>query len=162
MPDIYTPDWYEAVRDAINSRVSDMEGLPEGSWNIAVDILGDGVSPYVDEGAERNFVVRIEGGRCAWYKEVGGEAPGVKLDFRFRGPAKVFDEIAAGLLDPIDAALRGTVKAKGDMRFLMRQAEHVQVLLSAYTDGVETLWPLGSPPYEGSTQLGSRHGGGAA
>ena len=34
-----------------------------------------------------------------------------------------------------------------DMRFLMRQAEHVQVLLEAYTSGVSTEWPQGRPPY---------------
>lgn len=154
MPDIYTPDWYEAVRDAINAHVSEMSGLPDGAWNIAIDIIGDATSPYVDEGSQRNFVARIENGHCAWYREVGDDGPGVKLDFRFTGPATVFDEIAAGQLDPIDAALRGTIKAKGDMRFLMRQAEHVQVLLSAYTDGVETLWPQGAPPYSGSIDGG--------
>jgi len=149
VPDIYTSDWYEAVRDAINVKVADMSGVPEGTWHVAIDIVGDGRSPYVEETSERNFVVRIEDGRCAWYREVEGDDPGVRLDFRFRGPAEVFDRIAAGLDDPIDAALQGTIKAKGDMRFLMRQAEHVQVLLAAYTDGVETLWPLGRPPYGG-------------
>jgi len=151
VPDIYTSDWYEAVRDSINVKVAEMQGVPEGTWHVAIDIVGDGRSPYVNQGAERNFVVRIEDGRCAWYREVDGADPGVRLDFRFRGPAEEFDRIAAGLLDPIDAALRGTIKARGDMRFLMRQAEHVQVLLEAYTDGVETLWPDGRPPYDGES-----------
>jgi hypothetical protein len=39
------------------------------------------------------------------------------------------------------------VKVRGDMRFLMRQAELVKVLLEAYASGVETVWPQGQPPY---------------
>jgi hypothetical protein len=35
------------------------------------------------------------------------------------------------------------------MRFLMRQAEHVKILLGAYASGVETSSPRGRPPYAG-------------
>ena len=118
-----------------------------GVLHLKVEIFGDGISPYIDEGSERHFLVRIDNGHCAWYREVAGDDPSVKLDYRFRGPATVFDEIAAGMQDPIDAALHGTVKVRGDMRFLMRQAEHVSVLLDAYAHGVHTTWPRGHPPY---------------
>ncbi len=74
----------------------------------------------------------------------------MKLDYRFTGPASVFDSIAAAETDPIDAALSGSIKVRGDMRFLMRQAEMVQVLLEAYSKGVDTTWPKGRPPYGGS------------
>lgn len=147
MADIYTPEWYDEVRDAMNARVATMKELPTGVLQIKVEICGDGASPYVAEGSERHFLVSIEDGRCEWYREVEGDDPAVKLDYRFRGPATAFDEIAAGLQDPIDAALHGTVKVRGDMRFLMRQAEHVKVLLEAYANGVKTSWPLGGPPY---------------
>ncbi len=147
MADIYSPAWYEEVRDAMNAHVATMKDLPAGVLHIKVEIYGDGVSPYIDEGSERHFLVRIEDGHCAWYREVDGDDPAVKLDYRFRGPALVFDEIAAGLQDPIDAALHGSVKVRGDMRFLMRQAEHVNVLLDAYANGVHTTWPRGRPPY---------------
>jgi len=148
MADIYSPAWYEEVRDAMNERVATMKDLPAGGLNIKIEIHGDGVSPYIADGSERHFLVRIEDGHCAWYREVGGDDAAVKLDYRFRGPAAVFDEIAAGLQDPIDAALHGTVKVRGDMRFLMRQAAHVNVLLDAYANGVHTTWPYGSPPYQ--------------
>lgn len=152
MADIYTDDWYEQVRDAINRRVEGMKGLPEGAWHVAVDIVGDGRSPYVGDGEQRHFLVRINGGHCDWYRELSeaaaGDDPALRLDYRFVGPASAFDAIAAGLIDPIDAALRGTVKVRGDMRFLMRQAEHVKVLLDAYTSGVQTDWPKGQPPYQ--------------
>lgn len=154
MADIYTPAWYDEVRDTINNRVATMKGALEGGFTIAVDIQGDGVSPYFPADGARHFLVRIDDGHCEWYREVDSSEAGthdhgdVELDYRFIGPALVFDEIAAGLLDPIDAALGGQVKVRGDMRFLMRQAEHVQVLLEAYTNGVDTDWPLGRPPYD--------------
>lgn len=147
MAGIYTPEWYEQVRDAINARVAVMKNLPDGAFTVKVEIVGDGVSPYVPEGSERHFLIRIEEGSCAWYREVEYDDPAVELNYRFTGPALAFDEIAAGLADPIDAALGGTVKVRGDMRFLMRQAEHVNVLLEAYSSGVETEWPQGRPPY---------------
>lgn len=149
MAEIYGQDWYDEVRDAINARVATMRDLPDGAWMVKIEIVGDGVSPYVAEGEERHFLVSIEDGHCAWYREVEGDDPAVQLNYRFRGPATAFDEIAAGLTDPIDVALHGTVKVRGDMRFLMRQAEHVKILLEAYASGVETTWPRGRPPYVG-------------
>lgn len=150
MPDVYTDAWYESVRTAINTKVLTMSSLPEGTWHVAVDIEGDGVSPYVVDGGSRHFLIRIENGHCAWYREVPDSAkssPELRLDYRFVGPAAVFDDVVAGRVDPIDVALRGSIHVKGDMRFLMRQAEHVQVLLEAYTHGVDTTWPKGAPPY---------------
>lgn len=146
MPDIYTPDWYEAVRTAINSAVDDIRNVPDGSWTICVEVVGDGASPYTPPDGMRRFLVRIDEGRCSWYRELDGD-PDEKLDYRFTGPASTFDGIAAGLEDPIDIVLHGTIKVRGDMRFLLRQAELVNVLLGAYTGGVDTTWPLGSPPY---------------
>ena len=150
MPDVYSDEWYEAVRSAINTRVLTMSTLPAGAWHVAVDIEGDGVSPYVAAASSRHFLIRIEDGHCAWYREVPEAAqssPELRLDYRFTGPSATFDEVIAGHIDPIDAALRGAIRVKGDMRFLMRQAEHVQVLLEAYTHGVDTTWPNGAPPY---------------
>lgn len=159
MADIYTDAWYDAVRDTINAKVADIADVPDGGFTVAVDIQGDGASPYFPPEGARHFLIRIEDGHCEWYREMDSTAPGTfdhdeELDYRFIGPGTVFDEIAAGERDPIDAALGGEVKVRGDMRFLMRQAEHVQVLLEAYTGGVSTDWPQGRPPYNGS---GSAH-----
>lgn len=145
MADIYTQEWFGLVRDAINARVTSLKDVPAGAWLVAVDIAGDGVSPYVAAGAERHFLVQVEDGRCAGYRE-GEAGEDDELSYRFRGPAASFDEVAAGLLDPIDAALKGIIRVRGDMRFLMRQADHVKALLAAYS-AVPTDWPLGSPPY---------------
>ena len=149
MPDVYTTDWYEAVKVAINTRVATMAKVPKDEFTIAVEIVGDGKTPYVAEGDVRRFLIRLEAGQCAWYRELDEDDPSVKLDYRFTGPGCDFDAIAAGLADPIDAALSGTIKVRGDMRFLMRQAEMVQVLLEAYSQGVDTTWPKGRPPYDG-------------
>jgi putative sterol carrier protein len=150
MPDVYTDDWYQAVVTAINDRVADLPGLPEENLHVAVDIEGDGLSPYVEPGGARHFLIRIAHGHCDWYREIPDAAQStddLRLDFRFVGPAATFDAVIAGQLEPIDAALSGAIHVKGDMRFLMRQAEHVQVLLEAYTNGVETDWPKGAPPH---------------
>lgn len=146
MPDIYTTSWYESVKDAINAAVDGLRDVPEGAWTICVEIVGDGLSPYAPASGMRRFLIRIEAGRCLWYRELDAD-PDEKLDYRFTGPASLFDEIAASLGDPIDAVLHGAIKVRGDMRFLLRQAELVNVLLGAYTSGVDTAWPHGRPPY---------------
>lgn len=155
MADIYTPGWYDAVRATINAKVADLAERPEGGFTVAVDIQGDGTSPYFPADGARHFLIRIDDGHCEWYREMESTDAGTfdhdeDLDYRFIGPASVFDNIAAGICDPIDVALGGQVKVRGDMRFLMRQADIVQVLLEAYTSGVETDWPSGRPPYDGS------------
>ena len=152
MADIYTPEWYAEVRDAMNARIATMKELPTGEILIKVEIVGDGLSPYVAAAAERHFLVKIEDGQCAWYREVEGDDPELTLSYRFRGSATTFDEIAAGLKDPINAALEAAIKVRGDMRFLMRQAEQVKILLEAYATGVQTSWPKGRPPYDPSEQ----------
>lgn len=147
MPDVYTTDWYEAVKVAINAAVATIPEAPTDSFTIQVEIVGDGTTPYVAEGDMLRFLIRLENGQCAWYREIEADDPSVKLDYRFTGPGTVFDGIAAAEADPIDAALSGAIKVRGDMRFLMRQAEMVQVLLEAYAKGVDTTWPKGRPPY---------------
>lgn len=150
MPDVYTTPWYESVKEAINTAVAKIPNAPTDSFTIQVEIAGDGKSPYVADGSTLKFLIRLEQGQCAWYREIDDDDPSVKLDYRFTGPASVFDEIAAATSDPIDAALSGSIKVRGDMRFLMRQAEMVQVLLEAYSNGVDTTWPSGMPPYNGA------------
>jgi hypothetical protein len=148
MPDVYTTEWYEAVKEAINNRVATLKDAPLDEFTIAVEIVGDGKTPYVAEGDVRRFLIRLEAGQCVWYRTLDEDDPSVKLNYRFTGPGTEFDEIAAGLADPIDAALSGTIKVRGDMRFLMRQAQMVQVLLEAYANDVDTTWPQGRPPYD--------------
>jgi putative sterol carrier protein len=151
MANIYTEEWYDQVQKAINGRATTLKEVPKGTWIIAIEIDGDGISPYVQDKAKRRFLVSIQDGTCQWYKEVETIDPDVKLNYRFTGSASVFDEIAAGLKDPIAVVLDGDIKVKGDMRFLLRQAEQVKALLDAYAKDVDTNWPNGKPPYKKTT-----------
>ena len=45
MPDIYTSDWYEAVKVAINEAVVKIPNAPKDSFTIQVEIVGDGKTP---------------------------------------------------------------------------------------------------------------------
>ncbi len=131
MGEIYTAGWYDEVKEAINGCVAGVADTPTDDLVVAIEIEGDGNSPYVADGGTRRFLIRLEAGSCAWYREIEADDPDVRLDFRFTGPATAFDEIAAAILDPIDAALEGTIRVRGDMRYLMRHAQLVQVLLVA-------------------------------
>lgn len=149
MPDIYTEQWYEALKNLINEDALIASKSPKGSWTAVVEIVGDGRSPYVEQGTTKRFVVHLQDGKCIWYKELPRDDIGSEydLDYRFTGQASVFDEIAAGITDPIDAGLDGRIRIKGDMRFLLRQAELVKEILEIYQRDLETTWPKGKPPY---------------
>ena len=47
MAAIYTTEWYEAMLNLVNSRNDISEKVPQGEWRIAVEVVGDGKSPYV-------------------------------------------------------------------------------------------------------------------
>lgn len=146
MSDIYTPEWYEALKDLINSNGEIQAKAPKGAWVAKIEIKGDGKSPYVADGEMRSFIIRIEDGQCVWYKEVDSDE-GYELDYRFTGAASVFDEVAASITDPVDAGLDGRIRVRGDMRFLLRQAELVKEVLQIYSSELATDWPKGEPPY---------------
>jgi putative sterol carrier protein len=150
MPDIYTEAWYEALKSLINQNEVIAAKSPKGRWTAAIEITGDGKSPYVPQDSTKRFVVHLEDGKCIWYKELPADDTGAEfdLDYRFTGAASVFDEIAAGISDPIDAGLDGRIRIKGDMRFLLRQAELVKEILEIYQRDLETTWPKGKPPYD--------------
>jgi hypothetical protein len=156
VPDVCTSEWYDAIREAMNASAATLRNLPEGSFVVAIEIVGDGRSPYVPEGEERRFLARM----------TGADAPGTARSPRpatrrprrdgrsttASGARRRRHAIAAGLADPIEAALRGLVRVRGDVRFLLRHAEHAKALLDAYTSRVETTWPRGRPPYEASSR----------
>ena len=62
----------------------------------------------------------------------------------------MFEGVAAGLIDLIDAGLKGKIKITGDMRILIRHAELVNVLYDVYAREVETIWPKGKPGSAGA------------
>jgi hypothetical protein len=90
-------------------------------------------------------------GKCLEYRQVDIAPPRKDFDYIFELPASVFEGVAAGLIDLIDAGLKGKVKITGDMRILIRHAELVNVLYDVYSREVETIWPKGKPGSAGST-----------
>jgi len=59
MPEIYTPEWYEAMLNLANSRDDISDKVPQGEWKIAIEVVGDGKSPYVPEGTTKHYFVRF-------------------------------------------------------------------------------------------------------
>lgn len=147
MPDIFTDEWLGSWSDLINSDQELAKRAPEGLWRIYVVINGEDGSPYIPGDETLQLMLFLKDGRCEKLVRVY-EAPGPRdLDFRFTGPATVFEEIAAGLRDPVEAGLDGKIEIAGDMRFLLRYAELVTEVMELYTNKLATDWPKGKPPY---------------
>ena len=147
MAAIYTTEWYEAMLNLANSRNDISEKVPQGEWRIAVEVVGDGKSPYVPEGTTKNFFVRFLDGKVAEYKECPDKVPGKGLHYRITGPAYIFDGVAAEIVDPVEVGLNGSITIRGDMRLLMQHADMVNVIFEVYAQSDVTEWPKGKPPY---------------
>lgn len=145
MPAIYTAEWCEALKDLLNRNPEVQRHAPRGGFDALIEIKGDARSCYLAPGERRNFTVRLEDGRCAAYHEVAAAPARKGFDFVFEMPASIFEGVAAGLIDLVDAGLKGLIRITGDMRILIRHAELVNVLYRVYTKEVETLWPKGRP-----------------
>ncbi|MDO8616298.1 MAG: SCP2 sterol-binding domain-containing protein [Dehalococcoidia bacterium] len=147
MAAIYTTQWYEELKELLNGNPEVERNAPRGKYRVLAEILGDGSSPYLKEGEQRFFTVDLTDGRCTEYQEVTEAPPRKAFDFIFEVPASIFEGIAAGLVDPVNAGLKGTIKITGDMRILIRHADLVNVLYDIYAREVDTSWPSGRPPY---------------
>ena len=147
MAAIYTTQWYEELKELLNGNPEVERNAPRGKYRVLAEILGDGASPYLKEGEQRFFTVDLTDGRCTEYQEVTEAPPRKAFDFIFEVPASIFEGIAAGLVDPVNAGLKGTIKITGDMRILIRHADLVNVLYNVYAREVDTSWPSGRPPY---------------
>lgn len=145
MPEIYSKQWYEAVKDLLNRNPQVDKNSPRGRFHILAIIDGDARSPYLAAGQTRSFIVEFVDGKCLEYLEQQSCPPRKGFNFIFEISASVFEGIAAGLIDLVDAGLRGTIKITGDMRILIRHAELVNVIYDVYSHEVETLWPRGKP-----------------
>jgi hypothetical protein len=148
MPGIYTEEWYQAMVELANSRDDLSAKVPQGEWRIAVEIEGDGKSPYVPLGETKNYFIHLVDGKVVEYKESAEKIPGKGLQYRIIGPASIFEGMAAGILDPVEKGLDGTLIIRGDMRLLMQNAELANVIFEIYSQSGVTEFPKGKPPYE--------------
>lgn len=147
MPAIYTQEWYDALHDLLNGNPEVKKNAPPGRYRMLLEIRHDGSSPYLGEGEELFFVIHLADGECTDYVQLQEAPPRKEFDFIFEFPAAVYEGVAAGTVDPIDAGLKGTIKITGDMRVLITHADLVNVLYAIYSREVETTWPKGRPPY---------------
>jgi hypothetical protein len=64
MPDIYTTQWYDELKELLNRNPDLAKSAPGGELKVLVGLLGDGRSPYLNEGEQRFFVVLLNDGNC--------------------------------------------------------------------------------------------------
>ena len=147
MPAIYTKEWYEELKGLLNRNEEVAKNAPRGKYKALAELRGDAHSPYLADGKKLFFVVLLDDGKCTDCFEVQEPPPRKECDFIFEVPAAVFEGVAAGLVDPVEAGLKGTIKITGDMRILIKHAELVNVVNEIYAREVETTWPKGKPPY---------------
>jgi len=144
---IYSEAWYEDMKELINGSEELRKLALPGRVVLCLEVEGDGKSPYVGAGSALYFLLEIEDGRIQVFRPLPERYSGKGLDFRFTAPASVWESVAAGDTDPITAGLRGVIKVRGDMRFLMENADAVKLLIDLYGHQVHTEWPHGRPPY---------------
>ena len=145
MPAIYTTEWYEALKKLLNENPDVDKNSPRGTFHVLAKIVGDARSAYLATGELRNFVVLFADGKCLEYRQTDTPPPRKDFEFIFEFPASIFEEVAAGQIDLIDAGLKGKIKITGDMRILIRHAELVNVIYGVYAREIETTWPKGKP-----------------
>ena len=148
MPDIYSDEWYRAILDLANMQEDLPAKAPRGEWRVAIEVRGDGTSPYVPEDEFRYWFIRLVDGRMVEFGETPEPVSGKGLNYRFIGPASVFEGIAAGVVDPVEVGLNGTLTVRGDMRMLMQYADLTRTIFDLYTKNNVTEWPAEKPPYQ--------------
>ena len=144
---IYSDAWYEDMKKLINGseRLGGM--APKTRIALTLEVIGDGTSPYVPKDGGLYFLLVIENGKVVDFRPLPERHDGKGLNFRFTAPATIWEGVAAGHKDPITSGLRGEIKVRGDMRFLMENADAVKLAVDLYANQVTTEWPLGRPPY---------------
>ncbi len=144
---IYSDAWYEDMKQLINGSDELAKMAPKTRIVFTLEVMGDGASPYVAKDGGRYFLLAIENGKVTEFRPLPDRHDGKGLNFRFTAPATVWEGVAAGQQDPIKCGLRGTIKVRGDMKFLMENADAVKLAIDLYANQVSTEWPLGRPPY---------------
>ncbi len=160
MAEIYTPAWYDSLKEILNRSEGVTKSAPRGVWHVLAEIRGDATSPYLASGETKRFAIVLNDGKCDSYRELADAPPRKDFEFILELPAGLFERIVANLADPVEAGLKGAIKIKGDMRVLIQNAELVNVLSQIYQREVRTEWPRGAPPYPGepAAMAGARGG----
>lgn len=147
MSAVYSDAWYDDLKHMIDGSPEFAAKAPAERMVMTLEIIGDDKSPYVKAGDAMYYLLVLDKGAVEHLHALGEKHDGKGLHFRFTAAATVWEEIAAGLLDPITAGLRGKIRIRGDMRALMQNAEAVKILVDLYASQIDTEWPHGRPPY---------------
>lgn len=147
MPEIYTTDWYESLKEILNRSQEVTTKAPPGHIRVLAEIRGDGISPYLGDGQVRRFTLVFQDGKCTEYRELTDAPTRRDFDFTIDLPASLFEGIVANQVDPVAAGLKGNIRIVGDMRVLIQHAELVNILHDIYVQDLKTEWPKGKPPY---------------
>lgn len=148
MPEIFTKEWADALFEQARKNEVLLKKAPLGEWRIAFEVEGDGKSPYVPQDVTKHYFVRLLDNELVEYREVPEKISGKELQYRFIASASVFESVASGLLDPVEAGLSGVITIRGDMRILLQHTEIVDVIYGVYLENNPTEWTKGKPPYE--------------
>ena len=63
MPAIDTAEWYESLKEILNSSDEVTKNAPRGQWHVLAEIKGDATSPYLAEGDIKRFGIVLTDGR---------------------------------------------------------------------------------------------------
>jgi len=144
---IYSDAWYEDMKNLINGSERFRKQAPRDHVVMSLEVEGDGTSPYIPAEGALHFLIELDDGMVQDFRALPERFSGKGLSFRFTAPASVWESVADGKTDPITAGLRGEIKVRGDMRYLMENADAVKLLIELYGNQVNTEWPKGRPPY---------------
>ena len=109
MPAIYTAEWYESLKEILNSSDEVTKNAPRGQWHVLAEIKGDATSPYLAEGDIKRFGIVLTDGRCDSYDELTEEPQRKDFQFILDIPASLFERIVANEADPLEAGLKGAI-----------------------------------------------------
>ena len=84
MPEIYTTQWYDALKRLLNENPAVDKNAPRGTFHVLGKIVGDAASLYMPVGKVSNFVVVFADGKCLEYRQVEIRATAQRVRFYIR------------------------------------------------------------------------------
>ncbi len=87
MAAIYTDQWYDSLKEILNSSDEVTKSAPRGVWHVLAEIRGDGASPYLTASDVKRFAIVLNDGKCDSYQELSEAAPRKDFEFILELPA---------------------------------------------------------------------------
>ncbi len=131
-------EWIEAVVREVNAHPDLPRALSGLGADLAAVVERDPV--HFPHGAAAWG--RQEGGRIVAWRALEDEDDVLEIDpaYVVRAPLTLWKELLTGKADPVQAALSGRVRVKGDLEGLVRRAGY-RYIVEAALQRVETVFP---------------------